>query len=60
MAYVLDDFQLEAICERSNGMCGLRCASCQAFAANQRYHNGDYERDDDDEDNDDDGFGTHW
>lgn len=64
MAYVLDDFQLEAICERSGDMCGLHCASCQAFAANQRYHNCDSGQDDDDEDEDDDGgndgFGTHW
>lgn len=49
MAYVLDDFQLEAICERSEGLCGCNCIKCEAFAANQRYHNGDYDDCDDDE-----------
>lgn len=43
MAYVLDDFQLERICERSAGLCGYNCIRCEAFAANQRYHNGDYD-----------------
>lgn len=34
---VLSDSQLEAICERSPE-CGCKCASCEAFAANRRYH----------------------
>lgn len=59
MAYVLDDFQLAKICERSGDFCGCQCISCEAFAANQRYHNGDYDTDDD-EDVDDDGYGKHW
>lgn len=47
MAYVLTDFQLDAICERSPH-CGCDCRRCEAFAANQRYHNG-YDDDEDDE-----------
>lgn len=47
MAYVLTDEQLERICERSGDFCGCHCITCEAFAANQRYHNG---YDDDDED----------
>ena len=43
MAYVLDDFQLERICERSEKFCGLNCIKCEAFAANMRYHNGEYD-----------------
>ena len=40
MAHVLTitDAQLDAICERSGDMCGCKCASCEAFAANMRYH----------------------
>lgn len=49
MAYVLDDFQLERICDRSPD-CGCNCMKCEAFAANQRFHNGDHEDDDDDDD----------
>ena len=37
----LSDAQLEAICERSEGMCGNDCMRCQAFAANMRYHEND-------------------
>lgn len=47
MAFVLSDEQLERICERSERFCGLNCIKCQAFAANMRYHNGDYDNDDD-------------
>ena len=50
MAYVIDDFQLESVCESSAGFCGCHCATCEAFAANLRYHNGDYEDDDEDDD----------
>lgn len=50
MAYVLDDFQLESICERSGDFCGCHCVTCEAFAANQRYHNGDYDDDDEEDD----------
>ena len=46
MAFVLTDEQLERICERSENLCGLNCMKCEAFAANMRYHNGDYEDDD--------------
>ncbi|MBO7731851.1 MAG: hypothetical protein J6S67_04845 [Methanobrevibacter sp.] len=49
MAYVLTDEQLDAICNRSADFCGLKCIKCEAFAANMRYHNGDYENDEDDE-----------
>ena len=35
---VLSDSQLDAICERSEGLCGNDCMRCEAFAANQRYH----------------------
>lgn len=40
MAHVLSlsDSQLDAICERSGDTCGCHCASCEAFAANRRYH----------------------
>lgn len=40
MAYVLSDFQLDEICERSVD-CGCDCIRCEAFAANMRYHEGD-------------------
>lgn len=40
---VLSDSQLDAMCERSEGLCGCDCIHCEAFAANQRYH---YERGD--------------
>ena len=46
MAFVLTDEQLERICERSEKFCGLNCIKCEAFAANMRYHNGEYEDDD--------------
>ena len=49
MAYVLDDFQLERICYRSQD-CGRKCIRCEAFAANQRFHNGDHEDEYDDDD----------
>ena len=49
MAYVLDDFQLERICY-SSLYCGCNCIRCEAFAANQRFHNGDHEDEDDDDD----------
>lgn len=49
MAYILDDFQLEQICNRSADFCGLNCAKCEAFAANMRYH-GDIADDDDEPD----------
>lgn len=48
MAYVLDDFQLERICDRSPD-CGCNCMKCEAFAANQRFHNGDHDDEDDDD-----------
>lgn len=54
MAFVLDDFELERICDRSADFCGLNCAKCEAFAANMRWHDGDYDDDDSDGDNDDD------
>ena len=47
MALVLDDFQLERICDRSADFCGLNCRQCEAFLANLRYH-GDIVDDDDD------------
>lgn len=55
MAHVLllDDYQLERICERSVGLCGNDCMRCEAFQANLRYNDGyreeDFEDDDDDE-----------
>lgn len=51
MALVLDDFQLERICDRSTDFCGLNCRQCEAFLANLRYH-GYIADDDDDEDPD--------
>ena len=64
MAHVLTltDAQLEAICERSPD-CGCNCARCEAFAANMRYNNGDYENDsdsDNEEEDWDDGYWTQW
>ena len=50
MAHVIDDFQLESVCEHSGDFCGCHCATCEAFADNRRYHNGD---DDDDDEEDD-------
>ena len=58
MAFVLSDYEFERICERSELTCGHNCRTCEAFQANQRYHNLD-EEDDEDEDWDD-GQGTHW
>ena len=58
MAFVLSDYEFERICERSELTCGHNCRTCEAFQANQRYHNGD-EEEDEDEDWDD-GQGTHW
>lgn len=49
MAYVLDDFQLERICDHYPD-CGCNCIRCEAFAANQRFHNGDHDDEDDDDD----------
>lgn len=43
------DKQLYRICQASEKFCGLNCIKCEAFAANMRYHNGDYE----DEENED-------
>ena len=54
MAFVLDDFQLERICDRSADFCGLNCAKCEAFAANMRYHEG-YTSDDEDDYDDESG-----
>ena len=45
MAYILTDEQLERICERSPE-CGCNSVKCEAFAANMRFHNGDYMEDD--------------
>ena len=62
MAHVLllTDAQLERICESSPN-CGCNCLKCEAFAANYRYNNGDYDDYPDDDDDDwDDGYGTHW
>lgn len=50
MAFLLTDEQLERICERSEKFCGLNCMKCDAYAANIRYHNGDYEYDEYEED----------
>ena len=50
MAYVLTDAQLDAICNRSGDFCGLNCIKCEAFAANMRYHHGDYEEYDEEDD----------
>ena len=50
MSFVLTDEQLERICERSEKFCGFNCMKCDAFAANMRYHNGDYEDDEYEED----------
>lgn len=58
MAFVLSDYEFERICERSELTCGHNCMTCEAFQANQRYHNWD-EEEDEDEDWDD-GQGTHW
>ena len=58
MAFVLSDYEFERICERSELTCGHNCRTCEAFQANQRYHNWD-EEEDEDEDWDD-GQGTHW
>ena len=54
MVYILDDFQLERICERSAGLCGNDCRRCEAFQANQRYNDGYRESDFDDNEDDDD------
>ena len=58
MAFVLSDYEFERICERSELTCGHNCRTCEAFQANQRYHNWDEEEDEDEEW--DDGQGTHW
>lgn len=41
MAFILSDEQLERICERSEGLCGLNCRQCEAFQANLLYHKND-------------------
>lgn len=48
MAYVLNDEQLERICESSPN-CGCNCLKCEAFAANYRYNNGYDDSDDEDD-----------
>ena len=62
MAFVLTDTQFEAVCERSELTCGHNCRTCEAFQANQRWHDGDYEdEDDEDEDRGRGGWAsTHW
>ena len=54
MALVLDDFQLERICDRSADFCGLNCRQCEAFQANLRYHRDIVDDDDDNPDSLDD------
>ena len=49
MAFVLSDYEFERICERSELTCGHNCRTCEAFQANQRYHNWDEEEDEDDD-----------
>ena len=49
MAFILDDAQLEMICDRSAGLCGYNCIKCEAFAANRRYHDGYRDFDDEDD-----------
>lgn len=39
MAYTLSDSELDHICERSEATCNCDCYHCEAFWANQRYHN---------------------
>lgn len=43
MAFLLTDEQLDRICQASERFCGLNCIKCEAFAANMRYHNGEYD-----------------
>lgn len=54
MALVLDDFQLERICDSSADFCGLNCRQCEAFQANLRYHGYIADEDDDNPDSWDD------
>ena len=47
--YILTDEQLEQICERSAGLCGNNCRTCEAFQANLRWQEGYTDEDDEDE-----------